>query len=91
VGTFASIVLVLLMCSVFVIPFIRVAHRAPPLPPVPPKQPDLRSLEEKVEEYVRIMRAASQLERQRRKTARIQAHRDWIQAFKALIKRKEEG
>ena len=81
-GTFGSIVLVLLMCSVFVIPFIRPAQKPPP--PAPPKPPDLRPLEVKVEEYVRIMRAATQIERQRRKTARIQALRDWKRKFKEL-------
>jgi hypothetical protein len=73
-----GIVLLLCMFSVFLIPFIRFTPKPPPLPPA---SPDLRSLEEKVEEYVRINRAATQLERQRRKSARLQAHRDWGRAF----------
>ena len=78
---------------IFVAPYVQRVEKPPPKPPppppLPPAPPDLRSLDEKVEEYVRIMRAATQTERNRRKAERIKALRDWKLAFKALRKRKE--
>lgn len=80
---------------IFIAPYIQRADKPSPKPPkvtpLPPAPPDLRSLEEKVEEYVRIMRAATQTERNRRKIAHIKALRDWKRAFKALDKRKDDG
>jgi hypothetical protein len=94
VNTLAAIVLVLAMSLVFIVPFIRREPKPPEKPPDPPKQlpkpPDLRSLDEKVEEYVRIRRAMDRITKRQRRTAERQARRDWKRKFKDLTKPKEE-
>ena len=84
--TFAFIVVVLALSLVFIVPFLRWTPRPPAerkwiAPPDLPKVYDLRSLDEKVEEHVRIMRAATQVTRQRRKTAEHLARMAWTEEF----------